>query len=56
MSDSPPDLIEQILAEALAPLEQRFEFSGRGIADERRHASKATAAGGSYFTFHLPIF
>jgi hypothetical protein len=32
-----PDLVEQILAEATAPLEQRLEFHRLRVTDERRH-------------------
>jgi hypothetical protein len=35
-----PDLVEQILAEATAPFEQRFEFHWLRVTYERRHLLK----------------
>src|SRR5437588_11929177 len=38
-----PDLVEQILPEPTAPLEQRLEFRWLWVTYERRHTPKATA-------------
>ena len=42
-----PHLVEQILAEATAPLKQRLEFHRLRVTYERRHVLKATAGPGA---------
>jgi hypothetical protein len=51
-----PDLVGQILPETTPPFEQRFEFKGRRISHERRHALKATAGPGARIRIaHAPL-
>ena len=46
VQDTLPHLVEQVLAEAAAALQQRLELRRLRIAHERRHALKATAGPG----------
>jgi hypothetical protein len=41
--DTLPHLVEPILSQPVTPVEQGLELRWRGIANERRHAFKATA-------------